>query len=287
MSNRAKRLIRGIGLIALAGGAAAVLRPKTRSNEIALDVVRDLRSKSRYGGGKIKGIQYRMRGGQPDPNVEGNVLADRIRSTIGPLEKRLDIPRVHVMVEDHVALLHGEVGSLDDAEAIELAVSQVSGVLGVESYLHIGLPVGDARPSAGRAAESEQPSSALLILEEAARNAGASRKAERASVRAVLSTLAEILPEGERSHLLSHLPADVRRLAEIPRRRGRQGSSLRKVGDLVLTVAENAMIDSRKADAIVESVFAALRELVPEEVADIKSVLPSELRELWESTVPH
>ena len=86
------------------------------------------------------------------------VLADRIRSTLGPLEKRLDLPHIHVMVHDHIALLHGDVGSYREVDEIDTAVAAVSGVAGVDSWLHVGLIAGDTRPSTGRAVV--QPSDA-------------------------------------------------------------------------------------------------------------------------------
>ena len=46
----------------------------------------------------------------------------------------------------YVALLHGEVSSEADADELERAVAAVTGVLGVESYLHVGLTSGDTRP---------------------------------------------------------------------------------------------------------------------------------------------
>lgn len=88
------------------------------------------------------------------------MLADRIRSSIGRLEARLDIPHVHVTVQqDGAALLHGEVGT---AEQLERAVAAVSGVVGVESFLHIGLIRGDTRPSEG--ARHRAPSEARRRL---------------------------------------------------------------------------------------------------------------------------
>jgi BON domain len=105
----------------------------------------------RYARGRLDGARYRLARRTPDPDVGDDVLADRIRSCLGPLEKRLDVPRVHVMVEDHVAVLHGEVADERDAEAIERAVRDVSGVRGTESHLHVGLGAGNTRPSEGRA----------------------------------------------------------------------------------------------------------------------------------------
>ena len=55
------------------------------------------------------------------------------------------------MVHDHVALLHGEVSSYREVDEIDTAVAAVSGVAGVDSWLHVGLIAGDTRPSAGRA----------------------------------------------------------------------------------------------------------------------------------------
>jgi hypothetical protein len=101
--------------------------------------------------GRLRGGIYRLRGCRPDPNVVDLVLADRIRSTLGPLEKCLDLPHIHVMVHDHIALLHGEVSSYREVDEIDTAVAAVSGVAGVDSWLHVGLIAGDTRPSTGRA----------------------------------------------------------------------------------------------------------------------------------------
>jgi len=106
---------------------------------------------------------------RPDPDVDHNVLADRIRSTLGPLEARSALPHIHVLVEDDVALLHGDVATDAEADQIEAAVAAVSGVEGVESYLHIGLLPSDTRPSEGR--RIRPPSAAmqrLLAVTEAA-----------------------------------------------------------------------------------------------------------------------
>jgi BON domain len=142
---------RAAGTLALAGGLA-LLRPGTHANKVARRQIDHAGRRLRYLGGRLRGASYRLGGRTPDPNVDDSTLADRIRSTLGPLEKRLDIPHVHVMVTDHVAHLHGEVPSAAEAAEIERAVVAVSGVTGVESSLHVGLAPGDTRPSAGRAA---------------------------------------------------------------------------------------------------------------------------------------
>jgi hypothetical protein len=100
--------------------------------------------------GRLRGLLYRLFGRRPDPEVDDLTLADRVRSELGPLEKRLDVPHVHVMVEDHVVLLHGEVEWPHEAASIEEAARRVSGVRDVESHLRTGALPSNLRPSAGR-----------------------------------------------------------------------------------------------------------------------------------------
>ena len=100
--------------------------------------------------GRLRGALYRLSGHHPDPNVDDRTLADRVRSVLGPIEKRLDLPRLHVMVEDHVVLLHGDVEWPHEEATITHAVQQVSGVRGVESHIHVGMLRSDTRPSTGR-----------------------------------------------------------------------------------------------------------------------------------------
>jgi uncharacterized protein (DUF2267 family) len=215
--------------------------------------------------------------------VSDDILADRIRSAIGPREKRLDMPRVHIMVEDHVAILHGEVPSGHDAHTIENAVMRVSGVTGIESHLHVGLAPGDTVPSQGRA--HEPPSEAMLRLTDAASHAGAHNP--KAAVHAVLCGFADRLPENERAHVFAHLSADVQALAGPPRRRGERPPRLKTVPQLVAATTAQGGVEPDRAEAITRAVLAALRGLAPEEAADIAAVLPPELRELWESAVVH
>jgi hypothetical protein len=136
--------------VALVGGAV-LLRPGTRAHRLACRQLNRAGRQLRYLGGRLEGSRYRLRGQHPDPEVIDNVLADRIRSSLGALEKRLDLPHIHVMVEEHVALLHGEVTCDADIDKLTEAVAAVSGVVGVESYLHVGLTSGNTRPSTGRA----------------------------------------------------------------------------------------------------------------------------------------
>ena len=272
-----------IAILVLAAAAWVVLDPRTRSGsskKLSRRVTRRLHNLQ----GASRGWRYRLAARHPDREVADDILADRIRSELGPVEKRLDLPHIHVMVEDHVALLHGEVATVRDAEQLERAVEAVPGVAGVESYLHVGLLRGDTRPSAGRDVQS--PSRALHELLAAAQHAGAHADGGRPAVRAVLSTLADRVPEDERDHLLSHLPEDVRVMATPPRRRGRPTARIRHVDEFVGAVASTGPVDPDRAHSVVESVLGALRELVPEEAAKVADVLPAELRELWNCSVP-
>jgi len=239
----------------------------------------------RYAQGRLDGVRYQFAGRVPAPDVPDDVLANRLRSDLGKLEKRLDIPRVQVAVDDHFVTLHGDVGSVADAEAVERWVRHGPGVRGVESYLHIGLSAGQSRPSTGRAQQAVAPSPALHRLLAAATRPGLAPGEANRALRAVLSTFAERLPAGERHHVFAHLPADVRELACAPRRHGRRPARVRTLAELVV-VAVDAGLEAEHAEAIVESVLGCLRQLVPEEVIDVAAVLPDELRGFWLSAVP-
>lgn len=169
MPRPAKRIVEGLAVVT----GTVVLRPGTRANKVVGRQIGMLGRHLRNRAGRLRGTSYRLRGRRPDPDVPDDVLADRIRSSLGPVEKRLDLPHLNVMVEHHVALLHGVVGTAQEADELETAVAAVSGVVGVESYLHVGIGRGDTRPSAGRLVEP--PSAAKLRLLSAARAAGLDR----------------------------------------------------------------------------------------------------------------
>jgi len=227
-------------------------------------------------------VRYRLAGRVPEACVTDDALTRRIRSGLGGLEKRLDIPRVHVVVADHFVALHGDVGRLSDAEAVERWVRHTPGVRGVESYLHIGLSPGSTRPSTGRAQWAARPSAALQRLVGAAQDAGAAPDQARHAIRAVLSTFAERLPIDERRHVFAHLPEDVRALAAPPRRHGEGHARLRTGSDLVVAAAW-AGVAAEDAEAITEGVLGCLHQLVPDEVVHVAAVLPNDLRRLWAS----
>lgn len=264
---------------AIVGGAFAVFRRGTRANRMICRGLDRLGRKMRYASGKMQGMSYRLRGRHPNPDVIDNVLADRIRSSLGALERRLDVPRVHVMVDGHVVQLHGEVNSDSDIEKIMEATAAVSGVVGVESYLHVGLAKGDTRPSEGMA--THPVSDALQSLIDTAIGEGVPTSSARSVVRAVLATFADRLPRDEREHVIDHLPADVVPLFTPPRRL-RHIAPPRTVHELVARVAATTgEIPREHAEKITAAVLARFRTLVPEEVADVGAVLPPELRDLW------
>ena len=274
-----KRVVQAAGLAAGALGAVAVSAPDTRVGRATKGLVRRVMRDGRYVVSSAPGVAYRLAGRHPDPNVADDILADRVRSSIGGLEHRLDIPHVHVMVEDHVVLLHGDVAGEVDARAIEQAVMKVSGVRGVESHLHAGLILGDTRPSSGDTA-SHHASPALQRLLDAARHAGARQPHE--AVHAVLCAFLDRVPVEERAHVFAHLPADVRSLAGPARRHG-EHARVRSVAQLVAAASADGGLDPGHATGITSAIVTALRQLVPEEANDVAAVLPPELRDLWQA----
>jgi len=275
-----KRLVQAGGLVAGVVGVVAASAPESGIGRSARSVSRRIARDARYLASSMPGIAYRLQGRRPDPNVSDDILADRIRSTIGPLEKSLDVPRIHVMVEDHVAIIHGDVPDTSDARSIEHAIMGVSGVRGVESHLHAALIEGDTRPS--EAAYSRHPASdALQKLLDAARRSGAQHP--YAAVHAVLCGFADRVPESERAQMLAHLPSDVRALAGPPHRHGERSPRVKTLDQLVATEMAEGGIEAARANEITRAVVTTLHDLVPDEADDVAAVLPTALRELWEN----
>ena len=266
-------------------GVRALFGPGTHGRALLRREGDRIAREVRHQTGRWQGISYRARGRCPDPTVTGSVLADRIRSSLGPLEAQLDLPHIHVMVEDQIALLHGDVATAEQADQIEQAVAAVSGVAWVESYLHVGLLPSDTRPSDG--ARHRPPSEALRRLLGAATRAGVDEQHAPMAVRAVLSTFVERLPDGERGQLTAHLPADLRRLTAGPHRVGAPARRPRTMADLVARVGSINGLSAETAEPVIAAVLGTLRVLVPEEVADITATLPGELKRFWqEATEP-
>lgn len=234
--------------------------------------------RAQYLSGRLEGVAYRLGGHHPAEDVDDAVLTQRIRSRLGPLEKELDVPRVHVTVVDRVARLHGVVGTDAEARQLEQMTERVAGVRGVRSRLHIGYGPGDTRPSEGRA--TIPPSPAWRELVGAARSTGLDDDGAERAARATLATLLSSLPEDERAHVLAHLPEDVQRHAHPPLEVGRMVRP-RSVGGFDRAVAERAGLPRRDAAMATRSIIDALHRLVPEEVDDVEAVLPTGLKALW------
>ena len=264
--------------VAALGGRWILRRPPVRR---ALKAGRTrARRRLHYLQGRARGLRYSLQHRHPDLEASGTVLADRIRSSLGPLEKRLDIPRVHVTVDGHIAFLHGDVPSDGDERAIVDAALDVAGVTGVISYLHVGLLPSDARPSEGR--DHFEGSHALRRLLAVAEAAGAANP--RRAVRATLAVLADRIPSGERRHLLTHLPDDLRGLTRSAAHFGR---TVRNVEGFIDAVARmGAFIDTPARHEVVGAILHELRALATEETDDIAAVLPGDLRELWLAAAP-
>ena len=84
---------------------------------------------------QAKGLAYRAMRRHPSTTVDDSVLADRIRSTIGPLEKQLHNSRINVTVESGIAILHGDIESPEAATQIEEEVRGIAGVRDIRSHL--------------------------------------------------------------------------------------------------------------------------------------------------------
>lgn len=277
-----RRSLRTLGVLTLAGAVTVTLRTPPLRRRLR-KVARGAVAEAHHLQGVLHGVEYRAGGRQPDPMVDDATLADRVRSELGRLERRLDVPRLHVMVRNHVATLHGEVISESDVEALERRVLQVAGVWGVRSYLHVGLASGDTPPSIGRTTGHPSPLHDELLAAAAA--AGLSPESARRTVRAVLQTLAERIPEDERRHLASHLPADVRAMLRPPATRG-AAQRVRDIDEFLSIVAATAHLDEITVAPVAEAVLGTLRESVPEEAADVAAVLPAGLRAWWQVAVP-
>lgn len=269
-----------MGFGALAGVGIAVLERTPAGRRLSRRLARRVARAARYESGRLDGVRYRMAGRAPDPSVTDALLADRVRSVLGTLERRLDVPRIHVLACGHDVMLHGDVGTEEQAGLLAEAVRAVPGVASVDSRLHVGYFSGDSRPS--EAAGTRQASAALHRLLAAAHGAGAEQGSERAAARAVLCTFLGALPAGERRHVLGHLPADVRSLVDDGPAVAHR--PVRHAEEFAAAALPTLAADARRQ--IVESVLGAFRELVPEEATDISAVLPEELRRIWKAAIP-
>jgi CBS domain-containing membrane protein len=210
---------------------------------------------------------------------DDGILADRVRSTIGPLLKRLDQPRVHIMATQGAVTLHGDVSDVQAKSVIESSVRRVPGVTGVTSHLQVGLQPGESTPSAGHRAER---SPLLRALERVVRESGYLSSAEaRYILRGLLSVFTARLPEPQRHRFLQHLPGDVRRLATSAHWLTSDIRTVTTEHDLAQTAAVAMLTDRMHADQLLRRVLPVLREHAPTDADTIAAALPSELRSVW------
>jgi uncharacterized protein (DUF2267 family) len=239
-----------------------------RGRALARRLARRARRTAAYATGRWRGVRYAAAGRQPDPHVPDDVLADRVRTDLGPVLHRLDLPRVHVTVEHHTVTLHGDAGTLSDVRAIARAVAAVPGVQGVRSALHIGLLPGNSRPSWGRAA----PSAVLRSLLDAAGRGGVAADGRAAAVSAVLTALRSTLPQEEWRDLRAHLPADVRSLVGLRHVQPRTAGQ-----DLVSAVAGVTGLSGPVAAQTVRAVTGDLIAVAPHSEAAVRRAVPPDL----------
>lgn len=262
-----KLMLTAAGLVTT---GAVLLGATSRGRRRVRRLARRAVGKTRYLSGHARGIRYRLVHGGPSEDVSDAVLVQRIRSKLGPLEKRLDVPRLHVSSCDRNVSLHGVAATADDAQRLEDTVRAVAGVRELASHVRVGFSPGDHRPSQGRG-----PSGMHHELQAAAREIGANIHA----VATVLTTFLHRLPTGERDHVLAHLPADVRALVEPV---GPHGTG--RIADeaaLRAAVTADGTVPERQADRLIRAVLTVLRQRVPEEISDIEAVLPAGLKPLW------
>jgi uncharacterized protein (DUF2267 family) len=251
---------------------------RTPAGRVVRRSLRAGRRRARYAAGRVHGLLYRWSRRHPDPDVPDQVLAERVRALLGPVLKRLDLPRVRITVREHVVAVHGDVSTPLDAVTIERAVWAVPGVRGVISLLHDGLLPGDSRPSEGSGARPV--SAALRRLLTAARESGCDDETALPAVRAVLSTFFGQLPPATRRSLDSHLPVDVRVLA-LPVARHGATQHVHTADALVDMVLALDHLDAARGPAVVSSVLHALRQLVPQDARAVDAALPADLRPAW------
>ena len=261
-----------VGAAALAAVATLLLAATARGRRLARHLARRVAGKARHLAGRARGIRHRLVHGGPSEDVSDAVLAQRIRSSLGPVEKRLDLPRLHVSVCNRNVVLHGVAATPREAQQLEDAVRAVPGVRGVESRLHLGLIPADTRPSEGRVPADSDMRVDLLA---AAGELGLGLE----HVATVLTVFLHRLPPGERAHVLAHLPADVRAL--IAPHAPARGRRITDEASLRTAVVDNGPVPEQRADHLIRSVLGVLRERVPEEATDISAVLPTGLKHLW------
>jgi uncharacterized protein (DUF2267 family) len=212
----------------------------------------------------------------PTSPATDEALADRVRSALGPIEHVLDIPRIHVMVERGVAMLHGDVPDERTGARLVAATSSVPGVQGVVSKLHVGLLAGDTRPSAAHLDGSQ----AHARLVDAAVHAGGGEVTGERAVAAVLAAFASEVGPAVSARVRSHLPADVASLL-TPEPDWWPASAGDDSGTFYERVALARAMPERHIPWVSAAVLRTLRSLAPDDADAIEHALPARVAHLW------
>jgi uncharacterized protein (DUF2267 family) len=186
----------------------------------------------------------------------------------------LDLPRIHVMAEGNRVLLHGEVDTIESLERIEAAVRNVAGVETIGSYLRVGLLDSDSRPSSGHV----DPSKASRRLRDALVHTGISGRPAELALEHTLRLWTQAIPEGERAHVMSHLPDDVKAIVRTSDPRGDSVRGSEELIDLVVLQSGLTAADGARA---VSTIVHELHDLVPQDCDDVAAALPLGLRPMW------
>jgi uncharacterized protein (DUF2267 family) len=241
-----------------------------------------VRRRISYLRGRVRGLRYRMLARGPTPDVDDDVLEQRVRSTLGSLRRRYDLPPIEVSaVMDGSVVLDGYAPDLEQVRELEASLSEIPGVEMVISRIQVDDAV--LRPSQRRD-PAASPLRRELLAAVRQLDVGDEEQVERL-VAATLVALFSLLPDDPARHLRSHVPADVQMLIAppIPIASDRKPRTTYELVDEVSQLCGRSAGTSRQAIA---AVFATLREMVPEEMDDVQAVLPAAIKPLWRGARP-
>jgi uncharacterized protein (DUF2267 family) len=115
------------------------------------------------------------------------------------------------------------------------------------------------------------------------REAGlASEHDAEAVFRAVAWVFGRRVGRGEARHVAAHLPLGLREVWDEETRNAGSPQGFERT-EFIRSVAARLGVETTQAEILVATVFAWLKHLAPEEIADIATILPARLREVWET----